>query len=89
MAQNVYRARRRYRDHGWVFSTSGALVATAEDNTYGGKVDFKTLDLRQARVGSYAGLVFATWNHDAPSLDELLVDARWYLDIMFNRTPRA
>ena len=75
--------------HGWVFSTSGALVATAEDNTYGGKVAFRSLDLRQARGGSYAGLVFATWNHDAPSLDQHLGDARWYLDIMFNRTPKG
>lgn len=75
--------------HGWVFGTDGALIATAEDHTYGGKVDFRTLDLRQARVASYAGLVFATWNHDAPSLDDHLGDARWYLDIMFGRTPKG
>ena len=75
--------------HGWVYGTNGALMATAEDHTYGGKLDFKTLDLHQARTASYAGLVFATWNHDAPSLDEHLGDARWYIDIMFNRSPNG
>ncbi len=75
--------------HGWVFASDGALVATAEDETYGGKVNFRSLDLPQARVGSYAGLVFATWNHDAPPLDEHLGDARWYLDIMFGHTPKG
>jgi PAH dioxygenase large subunit len=75
--------------HGWVFGTDGALVATAEDHTYGDKLDFRTLDLRQARVGTYAGLIFATWNHEGPSLDEHLGDARWYMDMIFARTPKG
>src|SRR5207302_1436344 len=34
---------------------------------------------------TYAGIVFATWAKDAPSLDAYLGDARWYLDTLFNR----
>lgn len=75
--------------HGWAFDNDGRLVAMAsEEGMYEGKVDFRTLDLRHtAKVGVYAGLVFATWNDQAPSLDEYLGDARWFMDLFFNRTP--
>ena len=43
--------------------------------------------LVNARVERYAGLVFATFNQDAPSLDEYLGDMKWYIDLYFNRTP--
>src|SRR3546814_2873781 len=44
------------------------------------------LGLVQARVAVYGGLIFATWNHDGPSLDEFLGDAKFYFDMLFNRT---
>lgn len=77
--------------HGWAFNNDGRLVAMAsEEKMYEGKVDFRTLDLRHAaKVGSYAGLIYATWNDDAPSLDDYLGDARWYIDLFFNRTPQG
>jgi hypothetical protein len=37
------------------------------------------------RFETDAGIVFATWAKDAPSLDAYLGDARWYLDTVFNR----
>jgi phenylpropionate dioxygenase-like ring-hydroxylating dioxygenase large terminal subunit len=37
-------------------------------------------------VDSYRGLIFACWDDGAPSLDEYLGDARWYLDLMLGRT---
>ena len=36
-------------------------------------------------MDTYAGIVFATWDHDSPSLEDYLGDARWYLDTIFNR----
>ncbi|MBL4620834.1 MAG: Rieske 2Fe-2S domain-containing protein [Immundisolibacteraceae bacterium] len=77
--------------HGWVFGLDGGLKATADDmDLYEGKVDFKTLDLtKAAQVGSYAGLIFATWNEEADSLEDYLGDARWYLDLFHNRTPEG
>ncbi len=77
--------------HGWVFDLDGALVATADDpELYAGKVDFKTLDIKTAaRVDTYAGLVFATWDKAAPDLGDYLGDARWYLDLYHNRTPQG
>ncbi|MBL4622525.1 MAG: Rieske 2Fe-2S domain-containing protein [Immundisolibacteraceae bacterium] len=75
--------------HGWVFGLDGSLKATADDQSvYEGKVDFSTLNLKKtARVDSYAGLIFATWNDKAPDLGDYLGDARWYLDMYHNRTP--
>jgi len=69
--------------HGWVFGLDGSLKATADDmGLYDGKVDFKTLDLKTAaRVDTYAGLIFATWNDAGPDLADYLGDARWYLDL--------
>ncbi len=48
-------------------------------------LDKPSLGLVQARVETYAGIVFATWAEDAPSLEAFLGDARWYLDTVFNR----
>lgn len=76
--------------HGWAFNHDGRLLATSgDDGIYQGKVDFRSLDMRSAKVASYAGLIYATWNEDAPSLDDYLGDARWYIDLFFNRTPQG
>lgn len=77
--------------HGWAFRTDGRLVATASDEKmYEGKVNFRDLDMRRAaKVDTYGGLIYATWNADAPSLDDYLGDARWYMDLFFNRTPQG
>ena len=58
--------------HGWTYRNDGAL-------------DRDSLGLIQARVETYAGIIFATWAKDAPSLEAYLGDARWYLDTVFNR----
>lgn len=74
--------------HGWTFGNDGRLVSAAEDlSAYEGLARFEEFNLQQARVGVYAGLVFATFDADAPPLEEYLGDARWYLDLFFARTP--
>ncbi|MEL0083755.1 MAG: aromatic ring-hydroxylating dioxygenase subunit alpha [Gammaproteobacteria bacterium] len=77
--------------HGWAFGLDGSLKATADDmELYEGKVDFNTLNLKTvAKVDTYAGLIFATWNDSAPDLADYLGDARWYLDLYHNRTPEG
>ena len=75
--------------HGWTYANDGELVATAHrKDLYGGRVDFSQLGLRSvAKLDQYAGLIFATWDPDAPSLDEYLGAAKWYMDLYFRRTP--
>ncbi|WP_448505763.1 aromatic ring-hydroxylating oxygenase subunit alpha [Immundisolibacter sp.] len=75
--------------HGWAFANDGRLVATSVDDAlYQGKVDMRRLDMRRAaKVATYAGLIYATWNPDAPALDDYLGEARWFMDVFFQRTP--
>ena len=72
--------------HGWTFSNEGELeYLPGEEEAYYGALDRDSLRLVEARVETYAGIVFASWDPGAPSLDDYLGDARWLLDINFNR----
>jgi PAH dioxygenase large subunit len=74
--------------HGWTYNTKGDLLAAAGEHHYGeGELDRGALGLIPvARLGSYHGLVFGTWDSNAPSLEQWLGDMRWYMDIIFGRT---
>lgn len=52
----------------------------------GDRLSRDELGLKQARVGRHCGMIFATFDADAPSLDEFLGDAAWYLTLMFGRS---
>ncbi len=72
--------------HGWTHCNDGALEhVPGESEAYYDALDRPSLGLIAARVETYAGIVFASWAKDAPSLDAYLGDARWYLDTVFNR----
>jgi 3-phenylpropionate/trans-cinnamate dioxygenase alpha subunit len=72
--------------HGWTFSNEGKLVSVPGlQEAYYGELDVENLGLVEAISDTYAGIIFATWAHDAPSLEAYLGDARWYLDTTFNR----
>jgi PAH dioxygenase large subunit len=74
--------------HGWAYSTAGALLAASSEDHYGpGELDKDALGLIPVtKLGIYRGLVFGSWNANAPSLEEWLGDMRWYMDIIFGRT---
>ena len=74
--------------HGWTFSNEGKLVSVPGlQEAYYGELDVEHLGLVPvAHLDTYAGLIFATWAEDAPSLDAYLGDFRWYMDMMFNRS---
>ena len=73
--------------HGWTFSNEGKLVSVPGlQEAYYGELDVENLGLVSvAHLDTYAGMVFATWAEDAPTLEDYLGDFRWYLDITFNR----
>src|SRR5437660_2245973 len=72
--------------HGWTYRNDGALEhVPGEAEAYYDALDKTSLGLIAARVETYAGIIFATWAKDAPSLEAYLGDARWYLDTVFNR----
>ena len=72
--------------HGWTFGSDGCLNhIPGESEAYYGALDKKEMGLIEAKVGVYAGIIFACWDQEAPSLEDYLGDARWYLDTTFNR----
>lgn len=58
----------------------------AQRDAYPG-VDKAQLGLHRLRVATYDGLIFGCPSEDAPSLDEWLGNARWYLDLWTKRSP--
>jgi phenylpropionate dioxygenase-like ring-hydroxylating dioxygenase large terminal subunit len=73
--------------HGWAFGADGRLAGVPYERlVYGERLDKGALGLRQARAGVIAGLVFATWDEEAPELEEYIGDYRFYLEAMFART---
>jgi len=73
--------------HGWSFGTDGALKGMPQSEAYENCPGFKKCDhdLKQvANIESYKGLIFATFDPDAPSLKEYLGEFAWYLDIMLD-----
>ncbi len=73
--------------HGWTFENDGCLThIPGEQEAYYGEVDKSRLGMAEARVDTYAGIIFACWDKDAPSLEDWLGDARWYMDTIFNRS---
>jgi phenylpropionate dioxygenase-like ring-hydroxylating dioxygenase large terminal subunit len=68
--------------HGWTYNTKGELTGVPFfDEAYFGDLDKRELGLLEpARVSTYGGLIFATWDKDIMSLEDYLGDMRWYLD---------
>jgi nitrite reductase/ring-hydroxylating ferredoxin subunit len=75
--------------HGWSYRNTGELVGVpAERAAYGAAgLDKSGLGLLAVtKLASYRGLLFGTWNPDAPALESFLGDVRFYLDLLFGRS---
>ena len=74
--------------HGWAFRPNGDFIGAPveKEQMHGGLCSKAELGLKKARIELYGGLIFATWNHDGPSFEEYLGDAKFYFDMLFNRT---
>ena len=75
--------------HGWSYSTDGSLVAVAGELLgvphyragYGGNLDRSQWGLiPTAQLANYHGLIFATWDPEAPSFDDYIGGFRFWLD---------
>ena len=72
--------------HGWSFGIDGGLRGT-DGKVYDKDESFekKQIGLTPvAQIDSYKGLIFATFDPEAPSLAEFLGPFTWYLDIMLD-----
>ncbi len=76
--------------HGFTFTNTGRFLgAPAAHEQMWGDTPKEEYGLRRARVETYVGMVFANWDENAPSLDEWLGDMKWYLDLMYARSPEG
>lgn len=76
--------------HGWAYDPEGNL--TSIPNKQGYTQAFSVADwglLRVPKVEVYRGLIFGTWNPQAPPLLEALGDMAWYMDAMLDRDPEG
>jgi ethylbenzene dioxygenase alpha subunit len=75
--------------HGWSYGLDGALAGVTAEGLYKDNPTFdrKKLGLHKARVESYGGMHFATFDEGAPSLADYLGDFRFYLDVLLDNDP--
>lgn len=74
--------------HGWSYDLGGNLIRVPRrGRAYGDALIASDRGPEQATVTQYKGLVFATWDHRAPTLEDYLGEARWYLDAFLDRMP--
>ncbi|MSP42950.1 MAG: aromatic ring-hydroxylating dioxygenase subunit alpha [Alphaproteobacteria bacterium] len=73
--------------HGWAYNTAGDLVSVPrESEAYFNELDkSKWGPVQTAKVETYKGLIFATWDNAAPSLDAYLGEAKFYMDAFLDR----
>ena len=73
--------------HGWTFGNDGNLKAVPNlQDAYYNDLNLSKWELVQvAQLDIYKGLVFATFDKNAPSLMDYLGEMTWYLDSFFDR----
>ncbi len=73
--------------HGWTYDLGGSLVSVPrESDAYFHEIDKSQWGPRRVpRLTNYHGLLFGTWDEDAPSFEEYLGDMAWYLDSWIDR----
>jgi p-cumate 2,3-dioxygenase alpha subunit len=73
--------------HAWSFNTEGDLVGVPDADAYGAGFNKDDLGLRSpARVESYRGFVFMSFDADVEELTTYLAGAREYLDLIVDES---
>ena len=71
--------------HNWSYTLDGRLRGIPYPDGYEGVVDKKDFPLQKLRTESYMGMVFATFNQDAPPLEEHLGDSKIWMERFFKQ----
>ena len=69
--------------HAWTFDSEGQLKGVPDRDAYAGGVNFDELGLKRvARVESYRGFVFASFDPEIQDLPDYLAGAKDYIDLV-------
>jgi phenylpropionate dioxygenase-like ring-hydroxylating dioxygenase large terminal subunit len=71
--------------HGWSYTTDGKLALVPMVDAFGDLDRSRWGLIPAAQIDSYNGLIFATFDIEAPPLRDYLNDMAWYLDILLDR----
>jgi p-cumate 2,3-dioxygenase alpha subunit len=71
--------------HGWSFSTAGQMVSMPDDTSYGAGFERPSL-AAPAKVDSYRGFVFVSFDPDVVDLVTYLAGAAEYLDLVCDQS---
>jgi 3-phenylpropionate/trans-cinnamate dioxygenase subunit alpha len=71
--------------HGWSYTSDGKLALVPMVDAFPRLEREKWGLIPVAQIDSHKGLIFATFDPEAPSLSEYLGDMAWYLDILLDR----
>lgn len=73
--------------HGFTYANDGRLVSMPGEDSYGPNFDKSRFSLYEARLESYRGFVFVTFDPDIVDLVTYLAGAREYLDLIADQSP--
>jgi phenylpropionate dioxygenase-like ring-hydroxylating dioxygenase large terminal subunit len=71
--------------HGWSYEVDGSLRKVPYDAGYSADFDKAEFGLLSLRVEQYNGMIFATFNQDAPPLAQFLGGARKWIDLFMKQ----
>ncbi|WP_210587658.1 Rieske 2Fe-2S domain-containing protein [Streptomyces sp. GESEQ-35] len=66
--------------HAWSYALDGTLRGIPYPEGYEDVVEKKDMPLQRVKVGTYAGMVFASFDHDIEPLEDFLGGARLWID---------
>jgi phenylpropionate dioxygenase-like ring-hydroxylating dioxygenase large terminal subunit len=67
--------------HAWTYGLDGRLIGIPYEDGYANVLSAKDLPLVSLKVGTYGGLIFASFNPDVEALEDYLGDARPWVDL--------
>ncbi len=71
--------------HGWSYGLDGSLRGVPMEEGYNEDFNKSEFGLVSLRTESYAGLIFATMNDEAPSLSDFLGEAKPWIDLFMKQ----
>ena len=75
--------------HGWTYRNDGSLQGAPHMKEAYAELDTEEIELEEATLEEYRGLLFARIADEGPTLESYLGDFRWYVDLLFDFTEQG